>query len=77
MPRAAHQDCVSAMPITKYKAARMTWTQLKKAAQNRVRWRGVVAALYTTLSLQEYRNKSSQVTVFIISGRAISAMGRS
>jgi hypothetical protein len=35
------------------KAAGMTWTQLKKAAQNRVRWRGVVAALCSTRSLQE------------------------
>ncbi|KAL6482647.1 hypothetical protein MHYP_G00075190 [Metynnis hypsauchen] len=35
------------------KSAGMTWTQLKKAAQNRVRWRGVVAALCSTRSLQD------------------------
>lgn len=35
------------------KEAGMTWTQLKKIAQNRVRWRGVVAALCSIRSLQE------------------------
>ncbi|KAL6485865.1 hypothetical protein MHYP_G00052570 [Metynnis hypsauchen] len=35
------------------KSAGMTWTQLKKAAQNRVRWQGVVAALCSTRSLQD------------------------
>ncbi|KAK7089318.1 hypothetical protein V1264_024890 [Littorina saxatilis] len=35
------------------KAADRTWPRLKGAAQNRVRWRGVVAALCSTGSLQE------------------------
>ena len=35
------------------KDAGMTWTQLKRTAQNRVRWRGVVAALCSNRSFQD------------------------
>ena len=41
------------------KDAGMSWTQLKRAAQNIVRWRSVVAALCSTGSLRNMSSKSS------------------
>ena len=36
------------------KAAGTTWTELKRTNQNRVRWRGVVAALCCTRNQEAY-----------------------